>query len=135
MPALPLAADYPFLDILWSMLILMGFIMWIWIAIMCFMDIFRRQDVGGVLKALWIVFIIFIPLLGVLLYLIFFHNGIAERNVKGVEAAQASFDQQVRDAAGKGGPAGEIDTAQKLLAAGTITQAEFDAIKAKALAG
>jgi hypothetical protein len=130
---MPIAADYPFLDILWSMLIFMGFIMWIWIAIMCFADIFRRQDAGGAKKALWIVFIIFLPLLGVLMYLITNHNGIAERNVRGAEAAQAAFDQQVREAAGKGGPAGEIETAQKLLAAGTITQAEFDAIKTRAL--
>jgi hypothetical protein len=132
---MPIAADYPFMDVLWSMLIFMGFIMWIWIAIMVFMDIFRRHDMGGFAKAIWIVFIIFIPLIGVLIYLIAYHNGIAERNVKGAEAAQAAFDQQVRDAAGKGGPAGEIETAQKLLAAGTISQEEFDAIKAKALAG
>jgi hypothetical protein len=132
---MPIAADYPFMDVLWSMLIFMGFIMWIWIAIMVFMDIFRRHDMGGFAKAIWIVFIIFIPLIGVLIYLIAYHNGIAERNVKGAEAAQAAFDQQVRDAAGKGGPAGEIETAQKLLSAGTISQEEFDAIKAKALAG
>jgi len=132
---MPIAADYPFLNILWSMLIFMGFIMWIWIAIMCFMDIFRRRDMGGFMKAIWIVFIIFIPLLGVLFYLIAYHNGIAERNAKGQEAAQAAFDQQVRTAAGTGGTAGEIDTAQKLLDAGTISQAEFDGIKSKALAG
>ena len=132
--AMPIAADYPFLNILWSMLIFMGFIMWIWIAIMCFMDIFRRHDIGGFAKAIWIVFIIFIPLLGVLFYLIAYHNGIAERNAKGQEAAQAAFDQQVREAAGKSGPASEIETAQKLLDAGTITQEDFDKIKAKALA-
>ena len=133
--AMPIAADYPFLNILWSMLIFMGFIMWIWIAIMCFMDIFRRHDIGGFAKAIWIVFIIFIPLLGVLFYLIAYHNGIAERNQKGQEAAQAMFDQQVREAAGKSGPATEIDTAQKLLDAGSISQEEFDRIKAQALAG
>ena len=132
--AMPIAADYPFLNILWSMLIFMGFIMWIWIAIMCFMDIFRRRDMGGFAKAIWIIFIIFIPLLGVLFYLIAYHNGIAERNEKGQEAAQAAFDQQVREAAGKAGPASEIETAQKLLDAGTITQEDFDKIKAKALA-
>jgi hypothetical protein len=134
MRGMPIAADYPFLNILWSMLIFVGFIMWIWIAIMCFMDIFRRRDIGGFAKAIWIIFIIFIPLLGVLFYLIAYHNGIAERNIKGQEAAQAAFDQQVQQAAGKGGPAGEIETAQKLLDAGTITQSEFDHIKSKALA-
>jgi hypothetical protein len=131
--AMPIASSYPFLNILWSMLIFVGFIMWIWLAIMCFMDIFRRHDIGGFAKALWIILIIVIPWFGVLIYLIAYHNGIAERNAKGQEAAQAAFDQQVRQAAGTGGPASEIDTAQKLLDAGTITQSDFDAIKAKAL--
>ena len=135
MRGMPIAADYPFLNILWSMLIFVGFIMWIWLAIMIFMDIFRRHDIGGFAKAIWIIFLIFIPLLGVLVYLIAYHQGIADRNVKGAEAAQAAFDQQVKEAAGKGGPAGEIETAQKLLDAGTITQSEFDHIKSKALAG
>ena len=135
MRGMPIAADYPFLNILWSMLIFVGFIMWIWLAIMVFMDIFRRRDMGGFAKAIWIIFIIFIPLFGVLVYLIAYHNGIADRNEKGQEAAQAAFDQQVKEAAGKGGPAGEIETAQKLLDAGTISQSEFDHIKSKALAG
>ena len=135
MRGMPIAADYPFLNILWSMLIFVDFIMWIWLAIMVFMDIFRRRDMGGFAKAIWIIFIIFIPLFGVLVYLIAYHNGIADRNEKGQEAAQAAFDQQVKEAAGKGGPAGEIETAQKLLDAGTISQSEFDHIKSKALAG
>jgi hypothetical protein len=129
-----IAADYPFLNILWSTLVFMGFLMWIWIAIMIFGDIFRRRDIGGVKKALWIVFVIVLPLLGSLLYLIAYNDGIAERNMKGAEAAQAQFDQHVREAAGAGGPAGEIATAEKLLAAGTITQDEFQTLKAKALA-
>lgn len=130
-----IAADYPFLDVVWSMLIFMGLIMWFWIAIMCFGDIFRRRDMGGFMKTIWILLIIFTPLVGTLLYLIFNNNGIAERNAKSMEASQAAFDQQVRSAAGSAGPAGEIDTAKKLLDAGTITQAEFDAVKTKALAG
>ena len=130
---MPIAADYPFMDILWSMLIFMLFVMWIWIAIMCFADIFRRHDIGGFAKAMWIIFIIFIPYLGILVYLIASHDGIAERSAKGAAAQQAAFDQQVREAAGTGGPANEIATAQKLLDAGTITQAEFDTVKAKAL--
>jgi len=135
MAALPFAADYPFLNILWSMLVFVGFFFWIWLAIMVFMDVFRRRDMGGFMKALWIIFVIFIPVLGVLVYLIAYHNSIAERNEKQVKAAQAAFDEQVRQAAGTGGPASEIATAQALLDAGTISQAEFDAIKAKALAG
>jgi type VI protein secretion system component VasK len=130
----PLAADYPFLNILWSTLVFVVFIMWIWIAIAIFGDIFRRKDMGGFTKALWILVIIFVPLFGALIYLIAYHTGMAERNQKGAEAAQAAFDQQVKEAAGTGGPASEIATAQKLLDAGTISQADFDAIKAKAVA-
>ena len=128
------AADYPFMNILWSMLVFMGFIMWFWLAVMCFGDIFRRRDTGGFAKTLWIIAIIFLPLLGVLIYMTANHNGIAERAAKDAEAAKAQFDQQVREAAGTAGPAGEIDAAKKLLDAGAITQAEFDSIKAKALA-
>jgi hypothetical protein len=135
MANLPLAADYPFLNILWSMLVFVGFVFWIWLAITVFMDVFRRKDMGGFAKALWIIFVIFIPLLGVLIYLIAYHNSIAERNVKQVEAAQAAFDQQVREAAGKSGPATEIATAKTLLDAGAITQAEYDDLKRKAMAG
>jgi len=135
MANLPFAADYPFLNILWSMLVFVGFVFWIWLAITVFMDVFRRKDMGGFAKALWIVFVIFIPLLGVLIYLIAYHNSIAERNVKQVEAAQAAFDQQVREAAGKSGPATEIATAKTLLDAGAITEAEYEDLKRQALAG
>jgi len=118
-----------------EMLYFFFFIIWIWLLIIVFADIFRSHDMGGWAKALWCIFIIVIPYLGVLVYVIAYHNGIAERNAKGAEAAQAAFDQQVQQAAGKGGPASEIATAQKLLDAGTISQSEFDHIKSKALAG
>jgi Phospholipase_D-nuclease N-terminal len=134
MSFIPIAADYPFLNILWSMLVFVGFIMWIWLAISVFVDIFRRHDMGGFLKALWIIAIIFIPLFGVLIYLIAYHKGIAERSAKESEAANAAFDERVREAAGASGAAGEIAKAQELLNSGAITQAEFDSIKAKALA-
>ena len=127
--------DYPFLDIVGTMLIFFAWMAWLWIAITIFADIFRRKDMGGFTKALWCIFVILVPFVGVLIYLIAYHNGIADRNAKGMEAQQAAFDQQVKEAAGKGGPASEIDTAQKLLDAGTISQSEFDSIKAKALAG
>ena len=66
--------------------------MWFWLAAMCFGDIFRRRDIGGFAKAVWIVLIIFLPLLGVLIYLIVYHGGIAERTARSAEAAQAAFD-------------------------------------------
>ena len=135
MTSLPFAADYPFLDILWSMLVFVGFFFWIWLAVLVFADIFRRHDMGGFVKALWIIFVIFIPLFGVLIYLIAYHKSIAGRNVRDQEAAQAVFDQQVRDAAGRSGPASEIATAKSLLESGAISQSEYDDLKRKALAG
>ena len=90
--AVPLAADYPFLEVLWSTLIFMAFLLWIWLAITCFADIFRRHDMGGFLKAIWVAAIIVIPYFGVLIYLIAYHGGIAERNVKDVKASQDAFD-------------------------------------------
>ena len=126
-----IAADYPFLDVLWTMIVFFAWLAWIWIAITCFIDIFRRHDIGGGHKALWIVFIIVIPFLGVLVYLIAQHDGIRERSVKQAQDQQAAFDSYVKQTAG--GSASEIAKAKELLDAGTITQAEFDSIKAKAL--
>lgn len=128
---MPIAADYPFLDILWSMIIFFAWVIWIWIAITVLADVFRRHDIGGWAKAAWVVFVIVIPFLGVLVYLIAQHDGMRERSVKQAESQKHAFDTYVRDAAG--GSAAEIAKAKQLLDAGTITQAEFDAIKTKAL--
>jgi predicted PurR-regulated permease PerM len=128
------ATSYPFLDILWTMIIFFAWVIFIWIAITVLIDLFRRHDLSGWVKALWCVVIIVLPFLGVLSYLILYHADMADRRIKDTEAAQAQFDQYVRQTASSAGPATEIDTAKKLLEAGTITQAEFDAIKAKALA-
>ena len=127
-----IAADYPFLDVLWTMIVFFAWLAWIWIAITCFIDIFRRHDIGGVHKAVWVVFIIVIPFLGVLVYLIAQHDGMRERSVKQVQDQQAAFDSYVKQTAG--GSASEIAKAKELLDSGAITQDEFDSIKAKALA-
>ena len=127
------ASSYPFLNVFWDILIVFAWILFIWIAIVVFTDIFRRRDLSGWAKAAWVIVIVLLPWIGVLVYLIAYHDGMAERNQKQSEAAQAQFDQYVRDAAGTGGPATEIDTAKKLLDSGAISQAEFDSIKAKAL--
>jgi hypothetical protein len=126
-----IAADYPFLDILWTMIIFFAWVIWIWIAITVLVDVFRRDDIGGWGKAAWTVFIIVLPFLGVLVYLIAQHEGMSERGMKQAKAQRAEFDQYVRETAG--GSAAEIAKAKELLDAGTITQAEFDAIKAKAV--
>jgi Short C-terminal domain/Phospholipase_D-nuclease N-terminal len=127
------ASSYPFLNVLWDILIIFAWILFIWIAIVVFTDIFRRRDISGWAKAAWVVLIVILPWIGVLAYLIVNHNGMADRTEKQSRAAQAQFDQYVREAAGKGGPASEIQAAKELLDSGTITQAEFEAIKAKAL--
>jgi Phospholipase_D-nuclease N-terminal/Short C-terminal domain len=130
---LVIAATYPFLSVLWDILIFFAWVIFIWIAITVLIDVFRRHDVSGWGKALWVVFIVVLPWIGVLAYLIVNHTGMAERRARETQAAQAQFDQYVRHAAGTGGPASEIEKAKHLLDNGTITQAEFDAIKAKAL--
>jgi hypothetical protein len=124
-------ADFPFLEVLWTMIIFFAWVAWIWIVITVLIDIFRRHDIGGWHKAAWVVFIIAIPFLGVLIYLIAQHDEMRERNAKQAQAQQQAFDQYVREAAG--GSAAEIAKAKELLEAGAITQEEFEAIKAKAL--
>ena len=131
------AADYPLLDVFWSMVIFFTWVVWIWMMIYLFSDIFRRRDIGGWHKALWCVFMIIVPFLGALVYLIAQHDGMAQRNIERADAAQQAFDDRVRAAAAEqNGPsaASEIAKAQQLLEAGAITQPEFDTLKAKALA-
>jgi hypothetical protein len=127
-----LAASYPFLDVLWSMFIFFLFVIWIWILITVFVDIFRRKDISGGKKALWIIFLIVAVYIGVLIYLIVNHDGMADRNIQKMQQQQQAADQYIRSVAG--GAAGEIEKAKGLLDSGAITQAEFDAIKQKALA-
>ena len=129
-----LAADYPFLDVLWTMLVFFIWIAWFWLLIKIFADIFRRRDISGGGKAAWLIFVIFLPFLGVFVYLIAHSRDMTERDMEQARAAQSQFDQYVQTVAGSGGTVGEIERAKGLLDAGTITQAEFDAIKQKALA-
>jgi hypothetical protein len=128
---LPIAADYPFIDVFWSMIIFFFWVIWIWIVITVLIDVFRRHDIGGFTKALWVIFVVILPWLGVLIYLIVEHDGMRDRSVKQAQAQRSAFDDRVREAAG--GSADEIAKAKALLDAGTITQQEFDALKAKAL--
>jgi hypothetical protein len=131
---IPFASSYPFLDILWTTLIFFAWVIFIWIAITVLIDVFRRHDLSGWGKAGWTVLIVILPWLGVLAYLIFNHDGMTQRRVQDAQASQKQFDDYVRTAAGSGGAASEIEKAKQLLDTGAITQAEFDAIKAKALA-
>jgi hypothetical protein len=127
------AAEYPFLDVIWTMIIFFAWVTWFWLLITVFGDIFRRHDVGGFKKVLWVIFVILVPFLGVFIYLIANNRGMAERSVSQARAQQQRFEEQVQSAAGSGGAAAEIDKAKQLLDSGAITQSEFDAIKQKAL--
>jgi hypothetical protein len=129
-----LAADYPFLDVLWTMIIFFVWILWFWLLFTVFVDIFRRHDLSGWGKAGWLIFCIVLPFLGVFVYLISQHEGMANRNLDTAKAQQAQFDQAVREAAGSGGAAAEIAKAKELLDSGAISQSEFDALKQKVLA-
>jgi len=129
------ATSYPFLNILWTTLIFFAWVLFIWIAVTVLIDVFRRRDISGWAKAAWVVFVVILPWIGVLVYLIANHDGMNERRAKDTQAAQAQLDDYVRKTAGTGGPASEIEKAKQLLDNGTLTQEEFEAIKAKALRG
>ena len=128
-----LAASYPFLDVLWSMCIFFLFVIWIWILITVFADIFRRRDIGGGMKAVWIIFVIVLPYLGVFIYLIAEGHKMADRNAERMQAARAQQDDYIKSVAGSSA-ADQIAQAKQLLDTGAITQAEFDTMKQKALA-
>ena len=129
-----LAADYPFLEVIWTMIVIFAWVIWFWLLIRIFSDLFRRKDVGGVKKTVWVIFVILVPFIGVFTYLIVNANEMADRDVAAMQAQQADFDSYVQSVAGSGGATAEIEKAKQLLDSGAITQAEFDSIKAKALA-
>ena len=129
-----LAADYPFLDVFWSILIFFVWVMWFMLLFHVIADVFRRRDASGGKKTLWLLFVLFVPFLGVFVYLIANSDDIAKRNAEQMAARQAQTDDYVRSVAGSSGAAGEIEKAKGLLESGAINQQEYDAIKAKALA-
>ena len=128
-----LAADYPFLGVLWSMLVFFLWISWFVLLFHIIGDVFRRRDASGGKKTLWLIFLVFVPFLGVFAYLIANSDDMAKRNIERAETQRSEMDDYVRSVAGSSGAAAEIERAKGLLDSGAITQAEYDAIKAKAL--
>ena len=126
--------DFSFWEFLWSLVVIYFLFFALLIIFWVVLDIFRSRDIGGWAKAFWLILLVVFPLIGVLAYLIARGHGMAERHAERQEAAKQDFDTYVRDAAGSGGSADQIARAKDLLDAGTITQDEFDALKAKALA-
>jgi hypothetical protein len=125
-----LATDYPLLNIIWTMLVFFGLVIWLRLLFTVFADLFSRHDISGWGKAGWSVFAIVLPFVGVLAYL----GTQGEQMAKRAQAAQAQADDYVRSVAGSTeGPAAEIEKAKQLLDSGAITEVEFVAIKAKAV--
>ena len=132
-----LASSYPILDIFLTTLYFFIFIIWLWLLFMVFIDIFRSHDLKGWAKALWVIGIIVMPYLGVLLYLIFRGGKMHERAAQQAAQQQKAFDQYVKQAAGTPGAstADQLDKLASVKSQGLLTDAEFDAEKAKILAG
>jgi hypothetical protein len=130
-----IAADYPFLDVLWTMIIFFAWVVYIWMMVVILTDVFSRRDISGWGKAAWTVFMIVLPFIGVLTYLIAQHDKMAERQADRSRAQKQQMDDYVKSVAGGNGAAGEIDKAKKLLDSGAIDQTEFNTLKQKALAG
>ena len=129
-----LVADYTFLDFFWSMFVFFIWIMWFWLLFTVWFDIFRRDDISGWSKALWLVFTIVLPFLGVFIYLITQNDEMTKRHLERSRRERQQFDDYVRQTAGSGGSATEeIARGKELLDRGVITQAEFDVLKSNAL--
>jgi len=131
---MPLLADYPFLDVMWTMLVFFLWVAWFWILFGVWGDIFRRHDLSGLGKTGWFIFTLVLPFLGVFIYVVSQNDGMHQRNLERAQAQRAQMDDYVRSTAGSGGAAAEIEKAKQLLDSGAITQPEFEALKQKALA-
>ena len=127
-----LASSYPLLNLFWTMLMIFLFVFWIFILIQIVVDIFRSHDMGGWAKALWLIFILILPFLGVLVYLIARGGKMQQHQVEADKEQQQAFNSYVQQAAGTS-TADQLATLAKLKDNGTLTDAEFEAQKAKLL--
>ena len=129
-----LIADYTFFDLFWSLLVFFIWVMWFWLLFTIWFDIFRRDDISGMSKALWLIFTIVLPFLGVFIYLITQNDEMTKRSLERHRRDRQQFDDYVRQTAGSGGSAAEeIARGKELLDSGVITQDEFDVLKTNAL--
>jgi hypothetical protein len=130
------AAEWGVGQVLWTMIYFFFLFAFIWILITVLMDLFRDHSLSGVAKTIWVIVLIFLPLIGCLIYLIARGHGMQERALKQAQDQQKAMNAYIRETAGSAGgtPSDQIAQAHKLLESGAISQQEFDAIKAKALA-
>ena len=129
------ASSYPFLEVFWTMLIFFAFVVWLWLLFTVIGDIFRRHDTSGFAKVMWLIFIIILPYLGVFIYLIAEQKGMTERAVARQQQVNTQMAEYVQSVSPGSSPTEQVEKAKALLDAGTISQAEFDSLKQKALAG
>jgi hypothetical protein len=120
--------------LLWSILAIFFMFMYLMILFYVLVDLFRDHELNGWWKAVWVIALLFVPFLSLLVYLIARGDGMAKRQASEAKAAQDQFSQYVQNTAGAGDSAAQIEKAKSLLDAGTISQEEFDKLKAKALA-
>jgi putative oligomerization/nucleic acid binding protein/phospholipase D-like protein len=125
---------YSFGQVMWSFFVFFAWILFFWLLFTVFGDLFSRHDISGWAKAGWTVLVIILPYLGIFIYLIAEGKGMAERRTAQAQAAQSQMDTYIRAVATSSDPAGDIARGKELLDSGAITQAEFDQLKAKALA-
>ena len=122
-----------FWDVVWFIVISFAFVAYLMVMFSILTDLFRDPDTSGWAKAVWVITLIFLPLLTSLVYLIARGRGMTERSMKSAEAMKRQQDAYIRQTAGKASPVDEIAKAQAMLDSGAITQAEYDTLKAKAL--
>lgn len=127
-------AAYTFGDVMWSMFVFFAWILFFWMLFIVFGDLFSRHDTSGWAKAGWTIFVICLPFLGIFVYLISQGKGMGERAQARAEAQQSQMDNYVRSVSTSGSSTDEIARGKELLDSGALTQAEFDQLKAKALA-
>ena len=126
--------SYPVLGAFWTIFIIFLWVIWFWILITVFIDIFRSSDLSGWAKALWFIFVLFIPLIGVLVYLIARGGSMHDRAARQAQAQEQEFRSYVQETAGSGSPADQLARLADLRDRGVITDAEFEREKAKVLA-
>ncbi len=127
-------ATYTFGDVMWTMFVFFAWILFFWLLFGVFGDLFGRHDISGWAKAGWTVFVIILPFLGIFIYLISQGKGMGERAQQRAQSQQAQVDDYVRSVASSGSPTEEIAKGKELFDSGAITQAEYDQLKARALA-
>jgi hypothetical protein len=128
-----LAYDYPILGLFWTMMIFFLWVAWLFLLFRCFGDIFRNHEMRGVSKAIWSIFVLFVPFLGVLIYVLAHGDAMGRRDAEAAQAHEQAFQSYVRETAGSGGTATELSKLADLKNQGVLTEAEFQEQKSKLL--